>query len=125
MSDLDIVRAKIMSKNEFRMKRLEQRIYGIYHGLRIPTNHFLYPSFNQKIDQLVTGGIIDEWYSKQKNHRYVVQKPPKTAPFVLNMNHLSIGFQIWLSLLLVAFLVFLGELSIYWVRKGWRMFLRS
>lgn len=104
---------KIMSKGKHRLKLLDQRILRFQHGLAFPLHHFLYPSLSEKVQQLITSGIIEQWETRIKNHRYVIEKPPESEPAVLTMDHLEIGFQIWLAMLLIAFIAFLAEIVYY------------
>lgn len=84
--------------------RLEMR------GLFFPVNHQFYNTFNRKIQQCVTGGIIDHlrsnWtkYLEHKRYAHLYTVHPK----VLTLQTLEAGFVIWmvsLSLSIIAFVL--------------------
>lgn len=100
-----------------RLKLLEQRVLHIGNAWIFPRNHFLYPAYNAKLQQLVTGGFFQNWLHHYSKHRNVLMKPPVHGPITLNMDLLGISFQIWIVMLLFSFAVFLCEILFYWLLK--------
>lgn len=81
------------------------------NGLAFEYNHVFFETFNEKIKQLITGGIIEHYVQhvtadadpKRYEHLNVDE------PQVLTMNHLEAGFVIWLFVLSLAVVIFLLE----------------
>ena len=92
--------------------QLERKIisYNVHVVLRTDYD-FLYSTFDWKIEQLVEGGFFALWIDRHLNHPSV--QPPEQEPdddkVVLTMDHLSVGFTIWLGMLSIALVVFIAE----------------
>ena len=74
-------------------------------------NVFLYSTFDWKIKQLVEGGFFAYWIDQYFSHPSL-RKPepePDDDKVVLTMDHLSVGFTIWLGMLLIAAVAFIAE----------------
>lgn len=101
---------------------LQKPVITFNFGIGFKRYSFLSPIFLKKIDQIVTGGLFDEWgrlFDYQKDlKRKKLAKPYDT---VLTMQHLSIGFYIWLLMCLLSACAFVGEFLIYWAPKISRM----
>lgn len=104
-------------KGEYRYKYLDQTIFSYCDGMAFERHHYLYTSFDEKIQQLTTGGFIEHWIEKYTKHRNITEKPPPPDLVVLNMDRLNIGFQIWIIMLGISFMAFIGELLHYWAPK--------
>lgn len=101
---------------------LEKKIITFNWGIAFQRSSFLSPIFRTKIDQLVTAGLYDEWYRMISEKRKLFRKKqPKPYDTVLTLQHLSIGFYIWLLMCLLSTCAFLGELLTYWGPKVSRM----
>lgn len=101
-----------------RLKVLNQVILSVFIGLQFDQHHFFYTSFNEKIRQLTRSGIIEHWLSSQKKRMTnVINNVATIKPVVLIMEHLSIGFLIWTSMLSVAATIFFLQFMIYWIPK--------
>lgn len=109
----------VMKNIEFRGKHrymyLKQKVFSYSEGMAFEKHHCLYSSFNEKIQQLTSGGFTVHWLEEWTKHRSNTEKPPPPGPEVLKMDQLSIGFQIWLIMLGVSFLAFVVELCCYWI----------
>lgn len=85
---------------------------------------FLYPAFNKKIIQLNAGGFFNQWINyidwrlfNVKKIAALMNKPTESDKIVLTLTELSVGFIIWLLMLFVSFMGFVGELSVFWTRS--------
>lgn len=102
-----------ISKGKLLDRILKQRLYLMMSGLLFPVNHKLFESFDKKLQQLMTGGIIDHYrefyqeYSSPKRYAHLYPVKPK----VLSLQVLEAGFVVWLVSLLSSLLVFILELT--------------
>ena len=94
-----------------------QRDYNIHsynvHILLPSKFHFLYSTFNWKIRQLVEGGFFVRWHKRYLSD-WSLRKPepePDDDKVVLTMDHLLVGFIIWLGMLLIASVAVIVELA--------------
>ena len=94
-----------------------QRDYGGFSNnvyIMLPSkNHFLYSTLDWKIKQLVEGGFFVHWFDRYLSDSSL-QKPepePDGDKVVLTMDHLSVGFIIWLGMLLIASAAFIAEIA--------------
>lgn len=83
-------------------------------GWLFVSDSVIYFPLNEKIKKLVEGGFIKHWFS---NHMKIVKQvrakewnPLKSNPRVFTMDHLGIGFLIWLECLAACIVVFVGEI---------------
>lgn len=106
---------------EYRWKFLDQKILSFCEGIAFDRQHYLFSSFNEKMKQLATGGFINHWLEKFTKHRYIVEKIPPDDLIVLDVERLSIGFQIWLIMLGISTVAFIGEMVHYWGPKLYKM----
>lgn len=95
--------------SEFTFLSLKQKVISFNYGFLFNPHHFLFPIFNEKIQQMINGGLFNrlivDWYENP----WTLQKPEPQEPVVLTMNHLEIGFTIWMICLLICFAVFVIE----------------
>lgn len=68
-----------------------------------------FESFNMKIDQLVSSGLISYWVNIAGNKYGYKRKISEIGPEVLTMEHLGIGFLVCFIPLFIGFLVFIAE----------------
>lgn len=101
-----------VSKGKLLHRILKERLYLMMSGMMFPINHKLFESFDKKLQQLMTGGIIDHYreyyheYSSPKRYDYLYPVKPK----VLSLQLLEAGFVVWLVSLLLSVIVFILEL---------------
>lgn len=112
-----------------RMKLLDQRVFSFHQAITFHRHSFFYSSFNKKIKQLKPSGVVNmlqyKIYKAEKMlDQYRIknsQKLEEKPPVVLTMDHLTIGFLIWIALLLMAFCIFVINFIIFWWPKIWRV----
>lgn len=97
------------TKGKFERRLLKDTLYVSHYGLKFPKNHFLYETISHKIRHLKACGIIDYWTSEWLKSRYDSQRNEPSGAKVLSMNHLSIGFEVWLVMLCLSLVVFVLE----------------
>ena len=99
-------------KDRLYFHQLEQKIlsYNVHVGFN-PVYDFIFTTFDWKIKQLVEGGFFAHWIDRYLSHPSV--QAPKPEPdddkVVLTMDHLMVGFTIWLAMLLIASVAFIAE----------------
>ena len=87
------------------------RRYNVYVMLPRKSN-FLYSTLDWKIRQLVEGGFFNYWIERYLSDSSL-RKPepePDDDKVVLTMDHLSVGFIIFIGMLLVASVAMIAEL---------------
>lgn len=89
---------------------LRENIFSEPAGLPFGPKSILYFPFNKAISQLFEGGLTSFWrnYYYEKNKRNLLQ--PESEPKVFSMDHLAVGFYIWLGFLAVGSIAFLVEM---------------
>lgn len=107
----------IAFKGKYRWKFLEQTAFSYSEAMMFNRFNYLYSTFNEKINQLITGGFLHHWQEKWTKHRIITEKPPPPDPVVLDMEHLSIGFKIWLIMLGISTMAFIIEIVHHWGPK--------
>jgi hypothetical protein len=99
------------SNGLFLTRLTKQRMALDASGMVFPKNHKLFEIFDRKIQQLLSGGIInhytEEWFQYLNPKRYAHLK--SQDPEVLKMSDLEAGFMVWLITILIATLAFLFE----------------
>ena len=92
--------------------QLDQNVISHNLHIKMPRkSHFLYSTFDWKIKQLIQGGFFNVWIERYKSHSSVQspQPDPDKGKVVLTMDHLSVGFIIWLVSLAIASAVMVLE----------------
>lgn len=115
MNNYDLLMYQTLYREQYHFRFLEHRLYSNYEGMMFHKHHYLYKSFNEKIQQLTTEGFIQHWLKKWILHRIILEKPLPPAAEKLNLEQLSVGFQIWL--IGISFTAFTCELLRYWAPK--------
>lgn len=111
VSNYETVKLTETISGKFPVNLLKNEIFGESpRGLRFPRHHKLFDPFNDKIKQLLEGGIMQMWVEEFYNlKRTITSKHPE----VLTTDHLSTGFKIWLSCVFIATSSFVLELIIF------------
>lgn len=86
------------------------------HAIVFGLNSYLYHSFNDLITGLIENGIFCTWI-ENKHYRLTRQMTKESDKIVLTMEHLSTGFNIWLCMLTLPMIAFIGELGIFWIPR--------
>lgn len=112
---------KMYSSLKFNL--LQEEFDSRNFGICFRKQGFMSPIFRLKIEQLVTGGVFEKMESWKKHVHKITSKKPPPEPYntVLTLKHLSIGFYIWLLMILLSILAFTGEMLKYWGPKVARM----
>ena len=102
-------------------KRLEQKIkFRNFEDKAISYNlvvtlpeqfKILHSTFKSKVNQLIQGGFFKYWLDPYLNHPSMHEKPVEEDKIILTFDHLSVGFTIWIGMLLIATLGFIAELA--------------
>lgn len=127
VTEVNCIRKVKESPGKLRMKLMDQRVISFYYGLTFHRHSFFYSSFNKKIKQLRPSGVVNKLsYIEEKSiTKYRIQSTQKFSEksdlVVLTMDHLTIGFLIWIVLLLMAFCVFVINFTIFWWPKMWQV----
>ena len=99
-------------KDRLYFNQLEQKVLSHNLHVHLPSkSNFLYSTFDWKIKQLIQGGFFNVWMERYKSHSSV-QSPehdPDEGKIVLTMDHLSVGFIVWLVSLAIASAVMILE----------------
>ena len=80
------------------------------HVILPPKSNFLHSILDQKIRQLVEGGFFVHWFDRYLSDSSLRKPEPEDDRVVLTMEHLSVGFIIWLGMLLIASAAVIAEL---------------
>lgn len=88
---------------------LNEKISSDHFGFVFPRRSFMYDAYDRKIEQFLESALqgLMIRINKPQNH-YIEPDHSKT---VLNLDHLGIGFILWLFLLFIAFFSFLLEFA--------------
>lgn len=115
--DLTLRNYKKKSGEKLFFNKLDENILSynlaiIFSGVRHP----LHSTLKRKIKQLIQGGFFNFWINQYLNHPSILEQEIEEIRVVLTMDHLSVGFTIWLAMLLIAFIVFMVELAQFYLR---------
>ena len=99
-------------KDRIFFHRLDQKAFSSNVHVHLPLKYnFLYSTLDRKVSQLVEGGFFVHWIDRYLSDSSL-RKPepePDDDKVVLTMDHLSVGFIIWLGMLLIASGAFIAE----------------
>ena len=111
--DFTMYNYKKEPKDRLYFHQLEKKICSYNLHVTLPSKHnFLHSTLDRKIRQLVEGGFFAHWIDRYLSDSSL-QKPepePDDDKVVLTMDHLSVGFIIWLGMLLIASAALTAEL---------------
>lgn len=97
-----------LSKGKIRFLSLREKVITDLRSFTMPRNSFLLEPFDRALTRLFETGhinlIVKYW---AKVHYQFEESPTKV---VLTLEHLGVGFQIWLVCLLIALSIFAGEI---------------
>lgn len=112
-NELDLSMINLMSSKDEKIHyiKLEEKLATFNKVIIFPTKKdFLYPTMKWKIKQLIEAGFFDYWMKHYITHSSVVQEEEEVETrIVLTWDHLYVGFTLWMAMLLIAALSFIGE----------------
>ena len=108
---LSMLNYKKEPKDRLTFHQLDKKLFShnIHVSLPLKSN-FLYSTFDWKITQLVQGGFFNHWMDRYLSHPSVKAPEPEDNRVALTLDHLSVGFIIWLGMLLIATVAMITEL---------------
>jgi len=80
------------------------------YALEFPKGSPFFETFNGKISQMLSNGLIDHWFKNDRNPTGLNVKNEEIGPQVLSWDHLEYGFYMCLVLTAISFLVFCVEI---------------
>ena len=99
-------------EEKLNFRKLEQK--AISYNLAVTLPPFwscLHSTFKSKVNQLIQAGIFKYWLDPYLNHPSMIEEPLEENKIVLTFDHLSVGFTLWIGMLLIATLGFTAELA--------------
>lgn len=102
---------------------LKENLYSYMTGYAIERNHFLYELVDEIVQRLVTGGVLEysiQYYlyadllSFNVYHHLDYLEESK----VLTVKDLSYGFTLWIAACFLSYLVFLLELTTFYIKMN-------
>lgn len=107
-----------INKDNYTLTICKQQLFTLQCGIYFRKNSYLEYAVNQKIEAVITNGLIDLWASRYIDANIM---PRKTGPKTLNIEQLRGGFEIMFIGLSVGLIVFLLEalagLLNFWLLK--------
>jgi len=98
------------------IKLLKEPIMKMVFGIMLPVKHPIVETFNLKILQLNSAGLIQYWIARNLGNRD--EPEPESEPEVLTLEHLAIGFKIHTFFLIISAIAFVLERIVYRTRKA-------
>ena len=112
--ELDLFMHNYKKRPEERLifRKLEQKAISYNLAVTLPPFwSFLHSTFKSKVNQLIHGGFFKYWLDPYLNHPSMIEEPLEEDKIVLTFDHLSVGFTLWIGMLLIALLSFIAELA--------------
>lgn len=107
---LPIIHNKFFRSGISSILTLIDKFEFVYYGIPFkPFNPFL-EIFNFKVAQLFEAGLTEYWIKNFQNPKGFSQKVDKIGPEILTMEHLEVGFLVWLISLTLSIVVFVVEI---------------
>lgn len=91
-------------------KVCKEKIMTIPITLYLRKNHYLTDVINEKVDALITAGLVNYWSQQNVGNSFVFPKRNDKTPKKLNFLHLIGCFQIWCIGCGLGIVTFVGEL---------------
>lgn len=107
--DLFLINYKKNLSERLQFIKLDQKMFSYNKAIILPHNSFIFSTFKHKINQLLEGGFFEHWLKPYLKHRSIVEEKIIDDRVVLTMDHLSVGFTLWLAILLIAAVLFIVE----------------
>lgn len=97
---------------------LDEDYMTVFLSLVFPPFCPFYETFNAKIDEMLSNGIIDHWFRKAYNPKGLERTIEDIGPQVLTWDHLEICFLIWLIFLSLSLIAFSYEIIVYNIKEN-------
>ena len=113
-SELQLMLFNFKREPDDKMKfcKLDQKVFSYNQAIYLPDfKDFLHSTFKWKVTQLIQGGFFNHWMEPYLNHRSIVEKELDENKIVLTMEHMTVGFTIWLAFLTISSIAFIVELT--------------
>ena len=107
--DLFLHNYKKNLKDKFHFHKLDQNFVSCNKAVWLPRHHLISSTFKKKISQLIEGGFFNHWMDPYLSHRSVLEEEIVDDRIVLTLDHLSVGFTLWLGILFIATVAFFTE----------------
>ena len=111
--ELDLFKYNYKKRPEEKLnfRKLKQKAISYNLAMTLPPFwSCLHSTFKSKVNQLIHAGFFKYWLDPYLNHPSMIEKPLEENKIVLTFDHLSVGFTIWIGMLLIATLCFIAEL---------------
>lgn len=107
ITNLNFIKLRSEPNGVANVKVLNELVMEVPRGLMFPRFHVLYEPFSRKLDQLFQAGIVQRLVQSYYNFNMAqITKGPK----VLTIEHLALGFQVWLFFLMISTIAFIAEI---------------
>ena len=107
--DLFLLNYKENLEDKISFIKLDQKVVSYNKAIWLPHHHLIYSTFKKKINQLIEGGFFNHWMNPYFSHQSILDEEIVDDKVVLTMDHLSVGFTIWLGILFIATVAFAAE----------------
>lgn len=74
-------------------------------------------SFTRSVGEMADAGLLNYWRATHQNPKGIKQKIEDIGPQVLTMEHLEIGFQIYVISLIICVSAFVAEVAVFWINR--------
>lgn len=116
--DLTAFNYKVPQDEKRSFNSLEKRVMSYNLGVVIQRKkNYLASTLKRKVDQLIQAGFFNHWMNKYKSHQSLIKRDLEEVKVVLTMDHLSVGFTLWLAVLLIASIAFATEFTRIYLRN--------
>lgn len=95
----------------------DENLSSEFMGLAFRPYSPFFETFDEKIDQLISSGLTAHWFKNYINPKGLKRVAGVIGPQMLTMEHLTIGFQICLVMLMLSFIVFTLELIVWGIKR--------
>lgn len=89
---------------------LEEKFRMVSMGMAFKDHSPFYKVVNDKIRQMLAGGLINYWIEANANFKGTLKTENDIGPQVLTMDHLEIGFKVCAIPLVLSTFAFIGEI---------------
>lgn len=100
---------RIQEDGNFKYSLLKEKVISDLDGFAIDRNSFMFEMINQKVVEFVESGATEKILSKYKYEKVVKEE---MGPKVLNLGHLSAGFNVWLVCIAISISSFAIEIFV-------------